>query len=149
MLASVIIEHNVKSLNRTFDYIIPSILKNEIRIGNKVLVPFGKTKVEGFVLEFKNELEEGIEYKEIINIIEKDFYLKEDLLSLGIFISNKTLSNLISTYQVMLPSALKANVKTNINRKYESYVYLNKKIDVDKYIEENKRKVKEIEIYIK
>ena len=39
MIASVLIEYNVKSLDKTFDYIIPDNLKDKIKIGNKVLVP--------------------------------------------------------------------------------------------------------------
>lgn len=147
MVASVLIEYNVKSLNRRFDYLVPESLNNIIKIGNKVLVPFGKTKVEGFVLGLSNEIDNSLEYKEIIDIIEKDFYLKEDLINLGVFMSNKTLSNLISCYQIMLPTALKASQKSDaINRKYETYVYLNKDINIENYIKLNQRKKKEIEI---
>lgn len=146
MVASVLIEYNVKSLNRSFDYLIPINLVNKIKVGNKVLVPFGKTKVEGFVLKISNDFDTSLEYKEIFEIIEEDFYLKKDLLSLGTFMSSKTLSNLISCYQIMLPTALKASKNTNINRKYESYVFLNEEIDINEYIDLNKRKTKEIEI---
>ena len=69
MVASVLIEYNVKSLNRRFDYLVPESLNNIIKIGNKVLVPFGKTKVEGFVLGLSNEIDNSLEYKEIIDII--------------------------------------------------------------------------------
>ena len=31
----------------------------------------------------------------------------------------------------MLPKALKASIKTNINKKYEVYISLNKEIDID------------------
>ncbi len=146
MIAGVLIEYNVKALDRTFDYKIPQELKDVIKVGNKVKVPFGSLLVEGFVLSITKIIDDTLEYKEIIEIVEKDFYLKEDLLKLGLYMSQKTLSNLISCYQIMLPSALKASLKTNIKRKYDIYVYLNEKIDVDKYILENKRKIKEIEI---
>ena len=46
----------------------------------------------------------------------------------------------------MLPKALKASIKTNINKKYEIKVFLNKEVDVDKYILEHKRNKREIEI---
>ena len=51
MTASVLIEYNVKSLDKTFDYIIPDRLKDKIKVGNKVLVPFGKVFIEGSYLE--------------------------------------------------------------------------------------------------
>ena len=146
MISSVLIQYSVKSLNKVFDYLIPDTLKDKIKVGNKVLVPFGKSNVEGFVLKIHNNIEENIDYKEITSIIESGFYLNEELLKLGKYMSDFLLCNLISCYQIMLPKALKASVKTNINRKYETKVYLNKNIDVDKYIEEHKRNTKEIEI---
>ncbi len=146
MLASVIIEYSVKSLNKVFDYIIPPKFSNIIRVGNKVIVPFGSSKVEGFVLKIHNNIDESLDYREIVDIQESDFYLNDELLKLGKYMSDFLLCNLISCYQVMLPRALKASLKTNINRKYEVKVYLNKSIDVDKYILEHKRNKREIEI---
>ena len=40
MLASVIIEYSVKSLNKVFDYLIPENLIDTIKVGHKVIVPF-------------------------------------------------------------------------------------------------------------
>ena len=146
MTASVLIEYNVKSLDKTFDYIIPDRLKDKIKVGNKVLVPFGKVFIEGFVLKVSNNIDTSFELKEIKDIVESNFYLKEDLLKLGEFMKEKTLSNLISCYQIMLPKALKASVNSNVNRKYINYVKLNENIDIEEYISRNLRKKKEIEI---
>ena len=146
MLASVIIEYSVKSLNKVFDYKVPDNIKNIIRVGHKVIVPFGSSKVEGFVLKLHNNIDNNMSYKEIINIQDVDFFLNEELLKLGKYMSETLLCNLISCYQVMLPKALKASIKTNINKKYEVKVSLNKESDIDKYILEHKRNKREIEI---
>ncbi len=146
MLASVLIEYSVKSLNKVFDYIIPEDIKESIRVGHKVIIPFGKVEVEGFVLKIHNNKDENLEYRSIIRIQESDFYLNEELLKLGKYMSDFLLCNLISCYQVMLPKALKASLKTNINRKYITKVSLNKEIDIDKYILEHKRNKTEISI---
>ena len=146
MLASVIIEYSVKSLNKVFDYIIPEDIKDTIKVGHKVIVPFGKVEVEGFVLKIHNNKDENLEYRSIIRIQESDFYLNEELLKLGKYMSDFLLCNLISCYQVMLPKALKASLKTNINRKYITKVSLNKDVDIDKYILEHKRNKVEISI---
>ena len=53
MLASVIIEYSVKSLNKVFDYIIPNDIKDIIKVGHKVIVPFASKEVEGFVLNIR------------------------------------------------------------------------------------------------
>lgn len=146
MIASVLVEYTVKSLDRTFDYIIPLELISTLKVGHKVLVPFGKQIVEGFVMDIKNEKEENIEYKEIIKIVEKDFCLNEELLKLGETISKETLSTRMSAYQAMFPKALKAKSKVNINVKKEVYVRINPSFDTENYIINNKRNLKEIEI---
>ena len=146
MLASVIIEYRVKSLNKVFDYIIPEYLSNTIKVGHKVIVPFASREVEGFVLNIHNNVDKELDYKKIVKIVDSEFYLNKELLELGKYMSNSLLCNLISCYQVMLPKALKASIKTNINKKYESKVLLNKDIDIEEYILSHKRAIKEIEI---
>ena len=146
MLASIVIEYSAKSLNKVFDYIIPDDLKNIIKVGHKVIIPFASSEVEGFVLNIHNNIDESLEYKKIIKIQDCDFYLNDELLKLGEYLSNSLLCTLINCYQVMLPKALKASIKTNINKKFISKVLLNKEIDILKYKEENKRSKKEIEI---
>ncbi|MBR4178533.1 MAG: primosomal protein N' [Bacilli bacterium] len=144
MLASVIIEYSVKSLNKVFDYIIPNELESIIKVGHKVMVPFASKEVEGFVLKIHNNKDNSLEYRSIIKIVDSDFYLNDELLKLGKYMSNSLLCNLISCYQIMLPKALKASIKTNINKKYETLVYLNKNINIEEYIIEHKRNKKEL-----
>ena len=42
MYASVIVEIGVKAVDKTFDYKVPSALINDIKVGMRVKVPFGK-----------------------------------------------------------------------------------------------------------
>ena len=98
MLASVIIEYSVKSLNKVFDYKIPEDLKDIIRVGHKVIVPFGKVEVEGFVLKIHNNIDSALEYRSIIKIQESDFYLNEELLKLGRYMSDFFFFFLLSCY---------------------------------------------------
>ena len=128
MLASVIIEYSVKSLNKVFDYIVPDNMKDIIRVGHKVMIPFASKEVEGFVLKIHNSKAKDLEYKSIIRICDSDFYLNKELLELGKYMSNSLLCNLISCYQVMLPKALKAKQGNVINKKFDTFYYLG---DVD------------------
>ncbi len=148
MIAEILIEYSVKLLDKTFDYIVPSKFLNDIKVGQKVLVPFGNQIIEGFVMGIKKQGVENtdIEYKDIIEIVESTFCLNEELLDLGKKIQEMTLSTLISAYQVMFPKALKASNKTLINIKTKTLVYLNSDININEYKEKNKRKKKEIEI---
>lgn len=55
MVAEVIINSVAKSLNRIFDYKVPTELVDTIKVGSRVLLPFGFSKQleEGFVVNIK------------------------------------------------------------------------------------------------
>ena len=59
MIAEIIIQSNVKNLNRIFDYKIPSDLEGCVKVGSRVLIPFGNMKKleEGFVIGIKETSE--------------------------------------------------------------------------------------------
>lgn len=127
MIVQVLVELSSRSIDKTFDYLVPSFLEEKIKVGIRVLVPFGAQKLEGFVLSIKEEDEDTYDHdklKEILEVIDEEVVLNEELLSLGKEISNTTLSTLISSYQVMLPVALKAKKGSHISKKMESFVSL-------------------------
>ena len=128
MVVNVLVELSSKNIDKTFDYIVPSNLEDKIKIGKRVTVPFGHQTLEGFVLGTNDTEYENL--KEIIDVVDEDIVLTKELLDLGKFVSEKTLSTLISAYQVMLPKALKAQKGTNINKKIVKYVELTKN-DID------------------
>ena len=123
MVASVLVEISNRNIDKTFSYLVPKELESNIKIGIRVKVPFGKQKLEGFVLNLeKNDNIEDL--KEIISLVDQEAILNDELLKLGEYIQSLTLSTLISSYQVMLPKALKAQDKTNINKSYDKYITL-------------------------
>lgn len=124
MVANVLVELSNRNIDKTFTYNIPNELENLIKVGIRVLVPFGKQTLEGFVLSISENTNSEIELKDIIKPIDDEVILNEELLELGKFIKRKTLSTLISAYQVMLPKALKADKKTKINKSYESNIII-------------------------
>lgn len=146
MIAAVLIEYSVKSLDKTFDYLVQSRLIDKIKVGHKVLVPFGNQIVEGFVIEIKSVIDSNVEYKEITEIVESIFCLNKELIDLGKYIQKTTLSTLISAYQIMFPKALKASNKTNINIKTKTLCFINPEVDIKQYIEKSKKNKKELEI---
>ena len=120
----------IQKIDKTFTYLIPSNLN--VQIGIRCLVPFGNKKLEGFVVAIKDELPDEYKLKEIIDVIDKTPILNEELLSLGKYISKKTLCTLTSAYQTMLPTALKAKVNNKVAPKKALFI---RKID---YKVENK-----------
>lgn len=124
MVADVLVELSLGGINKTFSYFIPKELEKNIQCGKRVLVPFGNKKLEGFVIKIKEYEKLDYELKNIISIIDEDVILNEELLELGKYISNKTFSSLIRSYQTMLPVGLKAKSGKKINKKYISYIVI-------------------------
>ena len=123
MYINVLVELSAFNIDKTFTYHVPDELIDDITVGKRVEVPFNNQKLEGFILEIINDLvDEDYEIKDIIKVVDSDVILTNELLELGKFVSNETLSTLISSYQAMLPRALKARNKNSINIKYQKYV---------------------------
>ena len=53
MFVDVLVELKAKSLDKTFTYKVPNSLKEQVEIGKRVKVPFGRQKLEGFILNIK------------------------------------------------------------------------------------------------
>ena len=130
MFAKVIVQLKVKSIDHTFTYRIPDNLIDIVKKGSKVIVPFGKQMLEGFVLEISSIYEDDYKIKSIIDCPLNTPSLNEELLLLGSYISKKTLSTLIKSYQIMLPTGVKANINKKISKKEILYISLNKEKDI-------------------
>ena len=124
MYIDVLVELKAKQIDKTFTYLVPNNLKNKVKVGIRVIVPFGKQKLEGFVLNITDKKDIDYELKEIIDVVDIEPVLNSEMLELGKYISKKTLCNLISAYQTMLPAALKAHKDFVVNKKYISYIKL-------------------------
>ena len=125
MYADVIIEYGNKAVDTLFTYIIPDNLREKIKIGHRVLVPFNNREIEGFVLDISNELNSKYELKEISSLCDLEPVLNEEMIILGEKIQKEILCSRISIYQAMLPKALKAKHNTNIGIKMNRYITLN------------------------
>lgn len=112
-IASVIVDVPAKQTDRAFDYKIPSHLNGVIFPGMRVVVPFGPRKIQGFVTGLKAESD----LQQLKSILEPmDLYpvLNRELLTLGEWLTEKTLCYKISAFQAMLPAALKAKYEKKL-----------------------------------
>ena len=147
MYADVLIEYNSKAVDQTFTYIIPETLKETIKVGMKVLVPFANRIINGFVTNIKDENNSEYELKEIKEIVDEYFCLNEELMKMGAYLQSKTLCTKIAAYQTMLPSSLKVKDQKSNYSKYLVYIELNaNEEEINNYIEDNKRSKKQVEI---
>ena len=147
MYAEVLIEYNSKAVDQTFTYIIPDSLKDTIKVGMKVLVPFANKTINGFVTNIKDKYEDDYALKEISSIVDEYFCLNKELLEMGSYLQSKTLCTKIAAYQTMLPSSLKVKDQKSNYSKYLVYVELAKDENaINEYITNNSRSKKQIEI---
>lgn len=140
-MIDVLVEANI---NTTFTYYVPALLKDQVKIGKRVLVPFGGRELEGFIMGIHNQEDLEFEPKEIIRIIDENPVLNEEMIDLGNYMSEYYFAPLIKCYQAMLPVALKAKNKPKVGKKKESYLVLNKGIDHSSVKSEKQRQIIEV-----
>ncbi len=138
MIAEIIINSNVKNLNRTFDYKVPAEMVGTINIGSRVIVPFGngQKQEEGFVLNLKDS--SIFKLKEIIKV-EDTFSLTEDNIKLAKLMSQKYFCNISDCIKLMLPPGTTTKIIENrVKDKSKKFVFLIKSIEDIEYDIENK-----------
>lgn len=127
MVCECLVELEHVFIDKTFTYKINKEQLPLLKVGMRVVVPFGKQTLEGFVLKIYENKDISLEnkLKEIISIVDTYPILNEELLTLGKYISKTTLCSLMTSYQAMLPKALKAKKKVNMTPKYDTYICIN------------------------
>lgn len=127
MVCECLVELEHVFIDKTFTYKINKEQLSLLKVGMRVVVPFGKQTLEGFVLKIYENKDVSLEnkLKEIISIVDTYPILNEELLTLGKYISKTTLCSLMTSYQAMLPKALKAKKKVNMTPKYDTYICIN------------------------
>lgn len=127
MIAEVIINTIAKELNKTYDYIIPDSILEDIKIGSRVFMPFGRTKhEEGFVIGIKEKSE--FANKEITKL--EDNILTKENIELAKIMSKRYFCNISDCIRLMLPPGnTTKNMKNRVKDKTANFVYLKKEIE--------------------
>ncbi|RDI47510.1 primosomal protein N' [Falsibacillus pallidus] len=113
-IANVIVDVPAMQTDRTFDYLIPEKWEGSIMPGMRVIVPFGPRKIQGYVTGIKSSSDFS-KLKQIEEPLDLYPVLNEELLELGRWLTEKTLSFKVSVYQAMLPAAMKAKYEKIIS----------------------------------
>lgn len=80
--AEIIVDISARSVDRVFHYAVPADLKDRVKPGARVLVPFGARRLAGYVLGFGYP-ERDIRVKEIAGVLDDEPVLTEDLLEIA------------------------------------------------------------------
>lgn len=110
MYCRVILDNKSRFLDRSFTYHIPKKFINKLKKGMRVIVPFGKNnkRTIAFVYDIKKELDEKIETKDIIELVDSEAIVNEELIDIAFFMHKRYLASLrASIKQVMPPGNIK------------------------------------------
>ena len=104
--AGVIVDVRAEAVNRIFQYAIPERYQGQIEIGHRVLVPFGRRKLEGYVVELTNELEVAEQkLKAIIKPLDLKPAILPSLVELARWMAETYAGLFSEALQYMLPPA--------------------------------------------
>lgn len=107
----VIVKNNSQHTDNLFTYEVPVFLQNEISLGHRILVPFGKGNkpIEAYVFKISNDNEENIKTKYIYDILDEIPILKREDLELIYWMQNRYLCTYMDCINLIIPKGYKLN----------------------------------------
>ncbi len=105
LIGKVIVDIASSLVDKIFDYILPS---EDIEVGTRVLVPFGKINKEGYLVEITNHSDyDESKLKSIICAIDNFPVILKEQLELAAFMKKKFHTGLCDALRLFLPSELR------------------------------------------
>ncbi len=106
-------------LRQTFTYRLPKSFQENTKIGSRLLVPFGKRTITGYVVALHQELEDGLEIeesqlKEAVQLLDEEPLLTDEILRLTQWTADY--------YSASWGEVLKASLPTGVNVETENFV---------------------------
>lgn len=105
----LIVDLPVENVDKSFTYHVPEELKSEVELGKKVVVSFRRQKIEGYVIEEREEVD--FDTKPIIDLASPYVFFDQELLELAKWMARYYQCYLISAIKAIVPSG-KNQVKT-------------------------------------
>lgn len=101
--AEVIVSVSAARVDRPFHYSVDEQLRSLVRIGSRVLVPFGSREVEGYVVGLVDETDVE-DVKPIVDVVDASPVLTDDQLQLAEWLSDRYLCLRVEALQCVLPA---------------------------------------------
>ncbi len=117
MIAEVVLNNNSKATDKLYHYIIPQHLSDTVKVGVRVIVPFGfgnKTS-EAYVISVI-EKSEFDQLKEIRSVIDTYSYFDEKTVELVRFMNHRYFCGYIAAIHAVVPSGVGMNIKKLVSR---------------------------------
>ena len=132
LLAEIWANVKVKSINQTYTYSVPESL-SYITAGWRVTVPFGRQKIDGFVLQvYEGDLADfDFALKEIISAIDDEAWFTEEMMNSAKWLADFYLCPLSQTMTLFMPG----DKSRKIAAIYENIYKLKAEYNIDELIE--------------
>ena len=143
--AQVLVDIN-KLGTKTFSYLIPEELKEDIKVGCAVSIPFGRRKenLKAYVVGFSDYIEEGIKAKNISEIIETEPLFSLEYLKLLEWVSEYYFCDIQTVLNTALPQKFfEKNVKNYRKPRIENKIYDCLNTNIKNELSEEQQKVYE------
>ena len=129
--ADIIVEITHEQVDRTFQYRIPSIWRDEVQEGVQVWIPFGagNRRIKGYVVGLSDKTEyDPAKIKEIAGIVPKGTTIESRMIELAAWLKREYGSTMIQALKTVLP------VKKQVKKKEKRFVRaLLDKNDLEEY----------------
>lgn len=112
-------------LDGTFTYSVPTTMRAKLKLGTRILVPFGKGKRHiGIAARLHDEQPEGYTVKDVEDVLDDSPIITEQQYKLWQWIAQYYMAPIGEVYKAALPSGLKA--EDGYKPKTETYIRLTK-----------------------
>lgn len=150
MIAEVIVEITSSNVDKVFDYSIPQFAMETFStlVGRRVLVPFGNRKIEGYIINVKEQSNlESSKIKEIIKFLDENPVILPEMLKLMQFMVEEYNLKKVDVLRLFIPSEMRGEkikpLYVNAYQKVENF-------DLDSFVcKKNAKKQQEIVDFLK
>ena len=94
--------------DRPYSYTVPHALREKVRIGCRVMVPFGggNRRRQGIIISLENGKDVPGKLKPIDELLDETPIISEELLQLALWMKERTFSTTFECVRAMLPTGL-------------------------------------------
>ena len=124
-IAQVIVDVPTYQTNTPYSYAIPPELEPLVQVGIRVMVPFGRRQVVGFVVGLTDQQEFSGKLKMIGELVDLTPVINTELLELANWMANDTYSFLINCLQTIVPGGMRTKAKKYLVAATEEVVAAN------------------------
>lgn len=127
LIARTAISTATFSFDKIYSYIVPPEFMSDVKVGMRVLVPFGKgnRKTVALITELIYAEHYDSSFKQIVNVIDKQPLINEEMLGMMFWLKEYTFCTYFDAYKTMVPNGFSYKVNTHYslaNVNYDDFI---------------------------